>query len=93
MSAPPRTVPASSTAPRRPRRNGSGLVGDAIFDAADEAIFWTAITAPTYTPDVDNDGNGTIGRRDYRILRNLFGGPPGPSGLACAGTVPCPPWL
>lgn len=65
---------------------------DGIVDNADLAIFNAALLSPTYTPDVDADGDNAIGRSDYRILKRHFGGGPGPSGLSCAGTVPCPPW-
>ena len=43
-----------------------------------------------FNADVDCDGSDTIGTLDFNCLRNQFGGPPGPSGLACAGNVPCP---
>jgi hypothetical protein len=39
---------------------------------------------------VDSDSNGTIGLFDYVLLRQQWQGPPGPSGLSCAGTTPCP---
>jgi subtilisin family serine protease len=70
-----------------PDYNDDGKVND-----DDITIFDAALLSPTYTPDVDNDGNGSIGRSDYRILKNLYGNPAGPSGLACAGSIPCPPW-
>ena len=39
----------------------------------------------------DLDENGILGDSgDFGIFVSLFGAPPGPSGLACAGTVPCP---
>jgi hypothetical protein len=39
--------------------------------------------------DLDEDGiNGSLD--DIIIFASLIGEPPGPSGLACAGTVPCP---
>jgi hypothetical protein len=39
--------------------------------------------------DLDEDGS-TGSAADFMIFASLFGSPPGPSGLACAGTVPCP---
>lgn len=45
---------------------------------------------PGYDPDVDLDGNGRIGISDFINLFTHWGRPPGPSGLICAGSVPCP---
>jgi hypothetical protein len=39
----------------------------------------------------DLDANGQTNLADFNLFVALFGGPPGPSGLACAGTVPCTP--
>jgi hypothetical protein len=42
-------------------------------------------------PICDLDESGTTGDlADLMIFASLYGEPPGPSGLACAGTVPCP---
>jgi len=72
--------------------NNDGKVNDddvAIFDA----LFPPLSSTPLYDPDVDANGNGVIDRPDYRVLKTSYGNPPGPSGLACAGTGdPCPPW-
>ena len=38
--------------------------------------------------DLDEDG-ATGGFLEMSHMVSLMGGPPGPSGLACAGTVPC----
>jgi len=38
----------------------------------------------------DHDGSGSVGLGDYQVASQALGGAPGPSGLACAGTVPCP---
>lgn len=38
----------------------------------------------------DLNGSGTVTASDFAILRAQIGLPPGPSGLACAGTIPCP---
>jgi hypothetical protein len=69
--------------------DGSGGVGNSDYD-----IFLAAYGAiepdPRYDPRVDNDANGGCGLADYDLLVNQWGGPPGPSGLACAGSVPCP---
>jgi len=38
----------------------------------------------------DADANGVIDMSDAVLTFRNYGGPPGPSGLACAGSVPCP---
>ena len=43
---------------------------------------------PTNSADVNCDG--LVGGPDYGPITANFGGAPGPSGLSCAGTVPCP---
>jgi len=37
----------------------------------------------------DHDGDGAIGIRDLYALVDALGGAPGPSGLLCAGRIPC----
>jgi len=45
---------------------------------------------PIESDSCDLDEDGVIGTNaDFMIFASLFGAPPGPSGLACAGTVPC----
>ena len=44
---------------------------------------------PAYDKHVDLDGDGAIDLGDFLGLSAAFGGPPGPSALDCAGTVPC----
>jgi hypothetical protein len=41
-------------------------------------------------PAADINCDGVIGNPDYLPITGSFGGIPGPSGLACAGTIPCP---
>ncbi|HEY5657832.1 MAG TPA: thrombospondin type 3 repeat-containing protein [Myxococcota bacterium] len=43
---------------------------------------------PSNSADVNCDG--LVGGPDYGPVTANFGGNPGPSGLSCAGTVPCP---
>jgi hypothetical protein len=45
---------------------------------------------PAHNPDVDADGDGAIGIDEFGLFKLSFLGAPGPSGLACAGTPPCP---
>jgi hypothetical protein len=46
-----------------------------------------------YNPDVDSDGDDTIGDSDFAIFKSLYNKHAGPSGLACAdrtgATAPC----
>ncbi|MEQ1802478.1 MAG: thrombospondin type 3 repeat-containing protein [Gammaproteobacteria bacterium] len=63
--------------------NNSGMV-----TAADYAIFRARIN--TNNADADFNGSGVVTALDYAILRSYLNLPPGPSGLSCAGTIPCP---
>jgi len=47
-------------------------------------------TAPAGGPDIDQNGNGAIDGGDFLLFGDGYGGSPGPSGLTCAGTIPCP---
>ncbi|MEQ1803486.1 MAG: thrombospondin type 3 repeat-containing protein [Gammaproteobacteria bacterium] len=38
----------------------------------------------------DMNGSGSVTSSDFAMLRSRIGSAPGPSGLACAGSVPCP---
>jgi hypothetical protein len=75
-----------------PDLDGYGNPCDADFDQDgdvdqdDVDIFNSGSCGPV----CDLDENGTLGDlTDFGILASLVGSPPGPSGLACAGTVPC----
>ena len=70
-----------------PDIDNDGTVGST--DLATLKTFFL-VTTPPASPDIDFDGDGTVGSTDLAILKGLFLLPPGPSGLACAGTVPCP---
>jgi hypothetical protein len=69
--------------------DGNGVVG-----ISDLGILFAAFGSqngdPNWNAAVDHDGNGTIGIADWGRLSASWGTPPGPSGLACAGSVPCP---
>ncbi|HEY8154167.1 MAG TPA: hypothetical protein VII72_08580 [Myxococcota bacterium] len=66
--------------------NGAVNSGDyATFLAA----AYTAIGDPAYDPEVDTDSDGTVGPLDFSLFKGLYLRPPGPSGLACAGSIPC----
>jgi hypothetical protein len=44
---------------------------------------------PAYAPALDADGDGAIADVELQLVQLQLGGPPGPSGLACAGSAPC----
>ena len=41
-------------------------------------------------PEADLNVSGFVDFRDLGRMKALFARPPGPSGLACAGSIPCP---
>lgn len=69
------------------------LDGDGDVDAADLALLQASFAATpadaAWNPAADLDGDGVVGVPDFNRLRDAYGGEPGPSGLACAGSVPC----
>jgi hypothetical protein len=69
--------------------NNDGVVGLADFMIFGRA-FCKAAPDPAYNPAVDHNGDGVIGMPDWMTFGRAFGRTPGPSALACAGTVPCP---
>ena len=66
---------------------------DGFVDAADFEIFEAAYGSQDgdagYDAAIDHNGNGLIGGEDFGTFRQLQDAAPGPSGLPCAGTVPC----
>jgi len=85
---------------RDTNQDGYGNLCDADFDddgvvgTIDFGLFkfafgsWLGQLA--YDSNMDFDGDGSVGVLDFGLFRSQFGLPPGPSGLACAGTPPCP---
>ncbi len=71
-----------------PDFNDDGRVGIPDFNLF-RSQFGNDDTSEEFDPEVDLTSDGAIGIPDFNILRALFGLPPGPSGLSCAGTVPC----
>jgi hypothetical protein len=67
------------------------LDDDLLVDSTDLTIFAVTFgySAPPAGAASDFDVDDVTGIPDAIILRAFFGGPPGPSGLSCAGTVPC----
>ena len=69
--------------------SNDGVVGLSDFLMLGMA-FGSTLGSPNYNPEIDTNGDGAIGLPDYLQFGASFGKPVGPSGLACAGTVPCP---
>ena len=76
-------------------QDGYGQICDADFDNNNSTVigdlnallanFGVAADLPT---DIDCNGSTVVGGLNALLAK--FGTPPGPPGLACAGTIPCP---
>ncbi len=99
----PGTVPNSSSVPKAQLdadHDGYGNICDADINntgsttVADYTRLRNVLNRPyNYNADAavsDMNGSGTVTTADYTLLRIRLNTAPGPSGLACAGTVPCP---
>jgi hypothetical protein len=66
---------------------------DSMVGGPDFGIFgaaWgRAVGAPGVNPQTDHSGDGAVGGPDFSFALRGHGLPPGPSGLACAGSIPC----
>ncbi len=69
--------------------NNDGVTGTGDFFVIRRS-FGTSQGSPTFEPAADMNGDGTVGTSDFVRWLQFFGKAPGPSGLACAGTIPCP---
>ena len=65
------------------------LNNDEMVDFLDLGILKSVFF--TGDADADFNGDGIVDFLDLGRMKTQFFGPPGPSGLACAGTIPCPP--
>jgi hypothetical protein len=70
--------------------DGDGIVGLTDLIALRLALGATS-SDPGYELRLDIGGDGAIGASEVALLSRQLGGPPGPSGLACAGAPPCLP--
>jgi hypothetical protein len=63
-----------------------------LCDGPDHKIFGESFgkAVPLADPEADMDGDGIVDGNDFPLFGVGWGAPPGPSGLACAGAVPCP---
>ena len=67
--------------------SGSVGIGDfSIFSAA----YGASSSDDHYDARADHNADGNIGLLDFAVLSQRWGNPSGPSGLTCAGSVPCP---
>ncbi|MFV1978727.1 MAG: hypothetical protein ACC649_05200, partial [Myxococcota bacterium] len=63
--------------------------GDTDQDDGELYLLWCGGGFPVDPDTCDIDESGVIDFQDFGYFSFLMGTPPGPSGLACAGTVPC----
>jgi len=71
-----------------PDYDNDGIVASRDF-ASLVAGLASSYADPVYRAVLDADGDGVVGDPELDLFRVHFGGAPGPSGLACAGSVPC----
>ena len=68
--------------------------GDGVVNALDFTLFRSAFLTPSGDPgwnlDADANGDGVVNGIDFSRFKLAYGATPGPSGLTCAGTPPCP---
>jgi hypothetical protein len=73
-----------------PDLDDDGVVGGPDFGRF-IASFNASSGEPEFDPAADFDGNGNVGGPDFGIFLGGFATAlPGPSGLPCAGSAPCP---
>jgi hypothetical protein len=68
-------------------RCDADLWNDGVVDDVDMEVLNKNVSGTD--PHADLNGDGVVGGADLAILASQHGGPPGPSGLACAGSFPC----
>ena len=54
------------------------------------AVSGSSPSSASYDAVADHDGSGIVNAIDVTLFMKIHGKPPGPSGLACAGSPPCP---
>lgn len=69
--------------------NNSGTVTTADFGMLRSVLGQPASFSPLAAA-ADMNGSGNVSTADFGMLRARLGTAPGPSGLSCAGTIPCP---
>jgi hypothetical protein len=85
---------ASNPDQRDTNADGFGNACDADFNQDDvvNAVDLGRLKSLFFSTDADTDlnGDGVVNAADLANLKSRFFKPPGPSGLGCAGTIPCP---
>jgi hypothetical protein len=75
-------------------RCDSDYSNNGIVDEPDRTALFVAFGSKpgdeNWNPDCDCNGDGVVGGPDFGCFAAYRDLPPGPSGLACAGTIPCP---
>jgi hypothetical protein len=66
------------------------LNDDGSVDTSGDFSLFAPLFTTTGTSDADLNCDLIVGGPDYATFGKSLWGEPGPSGLACAGTVPCP---
>ena len=69
--------------------NNSGFVTTADFGIL-RSVLGQPVSFSATAAAADMNGSGTVTTADFGLLRARLGTVPGPSGLSCAGTGPCP---
>jgi sugar lactone lactonase YvrE len=76
-------------------RCDADVTGDGVVSPSDFTLFKAAYLTgpenPGYDEDLDFDSDDSIGPSDFVAFKGMFLHPVGPSGLTCAGSIPCPP--
>jgi streptogramin lyase len=65
-------------------------VVDGVDFSRFKAAYLSSTGDPAYDADIDADSDGSIDGQDFSVFKSLYLRAPGPSGLTCAGTIPCP---
>jgi hypothetical protein len=66
--------------------NNDGAIGSPDFNLFKQEYL---LAVPPGDPDADLNCDNAVGSPDFNIFKQGFLGAPGPSGLGCAGTIPC----
>lgn len=72
-----------------PDYDDDGYTG--VADFISMSVAWgSTLGQALFDANIDADGDNAIGNADFVVLSQYWDRPPGPSGLPCAGSIPCP---